>query len=164
VLFVCEDNRWAATTPTSTMTAGPGIAARAEALGLRTFSCDGNDVAAIDDLAGELVRKVRAGGGPLFMIARTYRWSGHTSADAGGYRNPDEVARAKVDDPLARTRAQLTGLGIAAAELDAAVAAADAEIAVAIAAAERAPPPRLGDALAEVQDIGAPRFAGEARR
>jgi pyruvate dehydrogenase E1 component alpha subunit len=163
VLFVCEDNRWAATTPTSTMTAGPGIAARAEALGIRAFSCDGNDVAAVDDLAGELVRTVRAGGGPLFMIARTYRWSGHTSADLGGYRNPDDVARAKSDDPLARTRGQLAGLGIAAAELDAAVAAAEAEVARAIAGAELAPQPRLEDALGEVQDIGAPQFAGARR-
>jgi len=159
VLFVCEDNRWAATTSTPTMTAGPGIAARAEALGLRTASCDGNDVAAVDDLAGELVRKVRAGGAPLFMIARTYRWSGHTSADAGGYRNADEVARAKADDPLARTRAQLAELGVAARELDDALAAAEGEIAAAIAEAERAPQPRLHDALGEVQDIGAPRFA-----
>ncbi|HEY7608922.1 MAG TPA: thiamine pyrophosphate-dependent dehydrogenase E1 component subunit alpha [Alphaproteobacteria bacterium] len=163
VLFVCEDNRWAATTPTATMTAGPGIAARAEALGLRTASCDGNDVAAVDDLAGELVRTVRGGAGPLFMIARTYRWSGHTSADAGAYRNPDEVARAKADDPLARTRAQLAELGIADADLDAAVAAAEAEIAAAIANAEHAPAPRLEDALREVQDVGAPDFARGAR-
>ena len=159
VLFVCEDNRWAATTATATMTAGPGIAARAEALGLRTASCDGNDAAAVDDLAGELVREVRAGGGPLFMIARTYRWSGHTSADAGGYRNPAEVARAKADDPLARTRAQLLELGVADTDLAAALAAADAEVVAAIAEAERAPLPRLHDALADVQDIGAPVFA-----
>ena len=164
VLFVCEDNRWAATTPSASMTAGPGIAARAEALGVRTASCDGNDVAAVDDLAGELVRKVRAGGGPLFMIARTYRWSGHTSADLGGYRNPDEVARAKGDDPLVRTRAQLVELGVAAGELEATVAAAESEIADAVAAAERAPQPRLEDALGEVQDIGAPRFARRMRQ
>jgi pyruvate dehydrogenase E1 component alpha subunit len=164
VLFVCEDNRWAATTPTVTRTAGPGIAARAEALGLRTASCDGNDVAAVDDLAGELVREVRAGGGPLFMIARTYRWSGHTSADAGAYRNAEEVARAKSDDPLARTRDQLMGLGVTAGELDQAVAAAECEIADAMAAAERAPPPRLADALGEVQDIGAPVFAAAGAR
>lgn len=160
VLFVCEDNRWAATTATATMTAGPGIAARAEALGLRTASCDGNDAAAVDDLAGELVRMVRAGEGPLFMIARTYRWSGHTSADAGGYRNPDDVARAKADDPLLRTRAQLLELGVPMPELDTAIAAAETETADAIAEAERAPPPRLLDAFAEVQDVGAPVFAG----
>ncbi len=164
VLFVCEDNRWAATTPTATMTAGPGIAARAEALGLRTASCDGNDAAAVDDLAGELAREVRAGGGPLFMIARTYRWSGHTSADAGAYRNLDEVARARADDPLARTRAQLAELGLAARDLDGVLAAAESEMAEAIAAAERAPQPALHEALAEVQDIGAPAFARAGAR
>jgi pyruvate dehydrogenase E1 component alpha subunit len=98
------------------------------------------------------------------MIARTYRWSGHTSADAGAYRNPDEVARAKADDPLARTRAQLAELGVATREMDGAVAAAEGELAEAIAAAERAPPPALHEALAEVQDIGAPAFAGAGAR
>jgi len=162
VLFVCEDNRWAATTPTASMTAGPGIAARAEALGIRAFSCDGNDVAAVDDLAGELARKVRAGAGPLFMIARTYRWSGHTSADAGAYRDPAEVARAKEDDPLERTRQQLMGLGVASRDLDGAVAAAESEMAAAIAAAEAAPLPAFADAFADVQDIGAPKMRAGA--
>jgi len=156
VLFVCEDNRWAATTPTAPMTAGPGIAARAEALGIPAFTCDGNDAAAVDDLAGELVRKVRVGNGPLFMIARTYRWSGHTSADAGAYRDQAEVARAKADDPLARTRAQLAALGVAAHELDAAIQAAETEMAEAIAEAEAAPPPDYAEAFRDVQDVGAP--------
>ena len=66
VLFVCEDNRWAATTSTATMTAGPGIAARAEALGLRTASCDGNDVAAVDDLAPDPHQ--RAGDGAQLVV------------------------------------------------------------------------------------------------
>jgi TPP-dependent pyruvate/acetoin dehydrogenase alpha subunit len=160
VLFVCEDNRWAATTPTATMTAGPGIAARAEALGLPCASCDGNDVTAVDDLAGELVREIRTGAGPRFMIARSYRWSGHTSADLGAYRDPAEVARAKADDPLARTRALLAELGAAPAALDAALADAEAEVAAAIAAAERAPSPPPHAALAEVQDVGSPAAIG----
>ena len=48
VLFVCEDNRIAATTPTSTMTAGAGAQARATAMGLITAKVDGNDVEAVD--------------------------------------------------------------------------------------------------------------------
>ena len=164
VLFVCEDNRWAATTSTVTMTAGPGIAARAEALGIRAFSCDGNDAAAVDDLAGELVRQARSGGGPLFMIARTYRWSGHTSADAGGYRDPAEVARAKADDPLLRTRSQLRELGVADADLNDAITAAEGEIAAAIEAAENAPFPQAEEALLDVQDIGSPALVARARQ
>ncbi|MCW5773919.1 MAG: thiamine pyrophosphate-dependent dehydrogenase E1 component subunit alpha [Rhodospirillaceae bacterium] len=159
VLFVCEDNRWAATTPTATMTAGPGIAARAEALGVPAFGCDGNDVVAVDDLAGELVRRVRGGGGPLLLIARSYRWSGHTSADAGAYRDAGEVTRAKADDPLQRARRQLAELGLAA-EADETDKAAAAEIALAIEQAEAAPMPAPEAALADVQDVGSPAVAG----
>jgi pyruvate dehydrogenase E1 component alpha subunit len=160
VLFVCEENRWAATTPAARLTAGPGIAARAEALGVPAFACDGNDVVAVDDLASELVRRVRAGAGPLFMIARTYRWSGHTSADAGGYRDPAEVARAREDDPLARACTLLGALGVAPTDVAAAVEAADRDVAAAVAAAEAEPAPLPAEALSEVQDIGSPALAG----
>jgi pyruvate dehydrogenase E1 component alpha subunit len=159
LLFVCEDNRWAATTKTATTLAGPGIAARAEALGIPAASCDGNDAAAVDDLAGELARQVRAGGGPRFMIARTYRWSGHTSIDPGAYRDPAELAAAKADDPLRRTRAQILAAGGDAATLDAIDRDAEAEIAAAIAAAEAAPWPDPAAAYADVQDFGAPETA-----
>jgi pyruvate dehydrogenase E1 component alpha subunit len=156
ILFVCEDNRWSATTATATVFAGPGPNARAEALGIPAQGVDGNDIVAVDDAAGELVARVRAGGGPHFLTARTYRWSGHTSADAGAYRDPAQVAAAKADDPIARARALLLSLGIAAADLDAVCAAADAEMARAIAGAEAAPWPEPALAFADVQDIGAP--------
>ncbi len=156
MLFACEDNRWSATTVTATTTAGPGIAARAEALGIPATSCDGNDAAAVDDLAGDLVPRIRAGGGPLLLLARTYRWTGHTSADPGAYRDPREVAAAIADDPLDRTRAQLLELGVTPAALDAARAEAEAEMAAAVRVAEAAPLPAYAEAFSDVQDIGAP--------
>ncbi|MCW5750858.1 MAG: thiamine pyrophosphate-dependent dehydrogenase E1 component subunit alpha [Alphaproteobacteria bacterium] len=156
VLFVCEDNRWSATTPTRLTTAGPGIAARAEALGVPACAVDGNDVAAVDHLAGELVASVRAGSGPRLLLAATYRWSGHTSADAGAYRDPAEVARAKTDDPLRRAAQVLGGLGVAAAELAAIENDVAAELARAVEMAERAPFPDPAALYTDVQDIGAP--------
>ncbi len=55
ILFVCEDNGFAATTRTKAMTSGDGPAARAEAIGIKTASVDGNDVAAVDEIARELI-------------------------------------------------------------------------------------------------------------
>src|SRR5260221_9353153 len=86
VLLVCEDNGYAATTVTRALSAGTGAAARAEALGIPAVGVDGNDVAAVDPIAGALIAKVRAGGGPAFLHATTYRLKGHTAADAGAYR------------------------------------------------------------------------------
>ncbi len=94
VLFVCEDNGFASTTRSRAVTAGSGPAARAEAIGLEAYTIDGNDIAQVDDLAAELVGKIRAGGGPVFVAARTYRLRGHTTADAGAYRPAEEVAQA----------------------------------------------------------------------
>jgi len=150
VLFVCEDNGYAATTRTRTMTGGPGIAARAEALGVPSRAVDGNDVVAVDDLAGELAAAVRRGGGPRLLVARTYRLRGHTHADAGAYRPAEEVEAAWARDPLALARASLIQAGEEPAELD----AARAEIAAILEAAKASPHPPPEAAFADVQDIG----------
>jgi TPP-dependent pyruvate/acetoin dehydrogenase alpha subunit len=73
VLFVCEDNRWSATTATGTMTAGEGPLARARAIGVPGVEVDGNDVFAVNEKASELVQKIRSGEGPRFLHAVTYR-------------------------------------------------------------------------------------------
>jgi pyruvate dehydrogenase E1 component alpha subunit len=153
VLFVCEDNRWAATTPTRPLTAGEGATARAQAYGIPAIAVDGNDVEAVDRMAAELVRKVRLGR-PALLHAITYRIKGHVSVDPGAYRDADEVARAKQADPLARARALLASLGE-----DAAAQAIDAEvrreIAQALATAEAAPWPAPEAAFEDVVSTGA---------
>jgi pyruvate dehydrogenase E1 component alpha subunit len=153
VLFVCEDNRIAATTPTRSMTAGSGAAARARALGIVAREVDGNDVEAVDRAAGELVALVRAGQ-PALLHAITYRIKGHVSVDPGAYRDAAEVDRARQDDPLLRARARLAALGQAAAaeRID---AEAREEIAQALAAAEAAPWPAPEAAFDDVIGTGA---------
>ena len=111
VLFVCEDNRISATTPTAPMTAGAGVSARAEALGMPGLKVDGNDVEAVDAAAARLVAEIRAGGGPRLLHAVTYRFKGHVSVDPGTYRDPAEVEAAKRNDPLLVAQARLRALG-----------------------------------------------------
>jgi pyruvate dehydrogenase E1 component alpha subunit len=156
VLFVCEDNRIAATTPTRSMTAGEGAAARARALGIEAQEVDGNDVEAVDRAAAALVARVR-GGRPALLHAITYRIKGHVSVDPGAYRDADEVEQARRDDPLARVRALLDAPGdaAAAAAIDAEVRS---EIAQALAAAEAAPWPAPEAAYEDVLDTGAGRW------
>src|SRR5512145_167928 len=117
VLFVCEDNRYSATTPTGEMTGGEGAAARAAALGVPARAVDGNDVEAVDVAAGELASEVRGGSGPRFLHCVTYRVKGHVSVDPAAYRHADEVTRALEQDPLRLAAERLAARGVAEAEL-----------------------------------------------
>ena len=155
VLFVCEDNRISATTPTAPMTAGEGATARARSMGIDGLTVDGNDAMAVFDAAATLIDQVRAGGGPRFLHALTYRFKGHVSVDPGTYRDPGEVEAALLSDPLTLARSKLLALGVTAGDVDAIDAAALAEIAAALAAAEAAPWPEASEAYEDVVDTGA---------
>ena len=155
VIFVCEDNGYSATTRTAQLSGGPGAAARAQSLGIPAHALDGNDVEAVDRLLAVLVARTRAGGGPQFVHARTYRLKGHPSADPALYRDPAELAAAIEGDPLGRARQRLAELGLAAPELAAIEDAASAEIESAYETAEAAPWPATALGYADVQDNGA---------
>jgi TPP-dependent pyruvate/acetoin dehydrogenase alpha subunit len=155
VLFVCEDNRWSATTASGPMTAGEGASARAEALGIAATQVDGNDVFAVHAAAARLVAEVRGGGGPRLLHALTYRVKGHVSVDLAAYRDPAELAAALETDPLARARGRLLEAGLEAAALDAIENAAAAEVEAALATADAAPWPEAGAAFTDVQTTGA---------
>ncbi|UFN50426.1 thiamine pyrophosphate-dependent dehydrogenase E1 component subunit alpha [Roseomonas sp. OT10] len=156
VLFVCEDNGYAATTRTATMTAGPGPSARARAFGIPGEEVDGNDVLAVEEAAARLVAAIRAGEGPRFLHAHTWRVTGHTGVDPAAYRTAEENAAHAGDDPIARAREVLLAAGVAAVELEADRAAAEAEMAAAYDEAFAAPFPPASVAFTDVQDIGSP--------
>jgi TPP-dependent pyruvate/acetoin dehydrogenase alpha subunit len=155
VLFVCEDNRISATTPTGPMTGGAGASARAQSIGVPGAKVDGNDVEAVDAAAARLAAEVRAGAGPRFLHAVTYRFKGHVSVDPGAYRDPAEVARALETDPLRIAREKLGELGVAPGLIQSVDAAAQAEIAAALVQAGAAPWPDRAAAYTDVQDTGA---------
>ena len=159
VLFVCEDNGVAAFTRAGEVTAGAGVAARAQAIGVAAESVDGNDAAAVDRAAAHLAASVRRGDGPRLLHLRTYRLLGHTSTDKAGWRPAQEVEEARARDPIARLRARLIGDGAAEAALDAIAAEAAAEMAAARDAALAAPWPDPATAWTDVLDAGRPEAA-----
>lgn len=154
VLFICEDNQISATTPTGPMTAGAGASARALSMGIRCAKVDGNDVAAVDCVSGELAAWVRAGNGPAFLHAVTFRFKGHVSIDPGTYRDAQEVKAALASDPLLIARRALLAQGVAGQSIDAIDAAAKAEIDAALLIAGRAPWPDASSAYEDVMDSG----------
>lgn len=157
VLFVCEDNGFAASTRTEDMTAGEGPVARAEGIGVPAHDVDGNDVLALEALTLELKEAIRAGAGPQFLRARTYRLTGHTGADPATYRPKEEVEERWKQDPIIRAAEMLRQAGVAEAELEADREAAKAEMLAAYEKAVATPYPPAERAFHDVQDIGDPR-------
>jgi pyruvate dehydrogenase E1 component alpha subunit len=156
ILFVCEDNRWAATTTSESTTAGAGALARAESIGVPGEQVDGNDVFAVWEAAGRLLVKIRKGGGPRLLHAITYRVKGHVSVDAAAYRDA-----AKHDQEIERDPLVIAAQRIASREqLEAIGREARAEVAAALAAAHAAPWPETSAAYTDVQDTGAGRWRG----
>jgi pyruvate dehydrogenase E1 component alpha subunit len=158
ILFVCEDNQFSSTTRTRKVTAGPGVLARAESLGLSAYSVDGNDVLAIDALTGELVPRIRAGYGPCLIHANTFRLMEHWVGDKRVYRTDAELKRQWELEPIQRCADALIEAGVEVQKLKAIEDAAGTEMRVAMQSAAKAEWPPLGEAFLDVQDSGSPTW------
>lgn len=156
ILFVCENNTYASSTLTRSVTAGEGPLARAKAFGMPACDVDGNDIIAVDELAADLIERVRSGGGPQFFHARTYRVKGHISRDKLLYRRDGETAENWENEPLGRCAGWLAENGYDETELRKAHSAAYARIDAAVEAAKAAPFPDGALAYVDVQDYGPP--------
>ncbi|WP_028938468.1 thiamine pyrophosphate-dependent dehydrogenase E1 component subunit alpha [Pseudonocardia spinosispora] len=102
LLFFCQNNQWAISTPTGTQMRAP-LHQRATGFGLESHLVDGNDVLAVHAVTRSVVERIRAGGGPALIEATTYRLAGHsTSDDPGRYRSDSELDSWRARDPLTR--------------------------------------------------------------
>jgi acetoin:2,6-dichlorophenolindophenol oxidoreductase subunit alpha len=118
LLLVCENNGYGEYTPTEASTAGK-IVARAEAMDVPTTEVDGMDVWAVREAALGIVERIRSGGGPAFVEARTYRFVGHSRSDPGAYRPEGELERWQERDPLAVAVRRLeSDFGVAADRIE----------------------------------------------
>jgi pyruvate dehydrogenase E1 component alpha subunit len=109
VLFVCENNEWASTTPTATTTSITDIAKRAAGYNMPGVTVDGNDVFAVYDAAKKLVAAARKGKGPALLECKTYRIKGHFVGDPEKYRTKEEVQkRFTASDPIKNFEARVT--------------------------------------------------------
>jgi acetoin:2,6-dichlorophenolindophenol oxidoreductase subunit alpha len=111
VVYVCENNGYGEFTPTDAVTGGGDIAARAATLGMPAQKVDGNDFEAVAAAAADSVERARAGEGPQFIEALTYRQVGHSKSDPGAYRPDGELELWLERDPLTVARARLADVG-----------------------------------------------------
>ena len=151
VVFVVEDNAWGISVSKADSTAVPRNDVRAAAYGMPGVFVKDNDPIAIFDVAGEAIKRARAGEGPTLIEIDTYRLAGHFMGDAEGYRPKGEKDALFAKDPIPRLRDQLIKSGdLTDAEDKAIVARARKRVDEAIEFARASDYPAAEEALEKV--------------
>jgi acetoin:2,6-dichlorophenolindophenol oxidoreductase subunit alpha len=149
VIFFCENNGYAVTTPVATSHGQPDIARRADGYGIPGAIVDGQDVAAVYDETMAAVQRARAGGGPALIEAKTYRFDEHQIGLTVGsqpYRSQEEVDDfVRRRDPVALFRTVMLDEGFSEAGLEEIEAEVDEAVVDAIAFASDSPLPEPDD-------------------
>lgn len=105
VVFICQNNQFAISTPRKNQTASETIAQKAIAYGFEGVQVDGNDIIAVYKATTDALDKARSGKGPTLIECLTYRIADHTTSDdAQKYRSKEEVEKWQKFDPVERLR------------------------------------------------------------
>ena len=151
VVFVCENNGYAQTTPQAEHQAIRDIPGRAASYGMPGVVADGMDVLDVFAAVGDAVAAARLGKGPSLVECKTYRYRGHWEGDPQPYRTEEEIGSWKKKDCIASYERRLHDeLGFDAGELDNVRREVDEKISESIAFARACPAPDPQDALTDV--------------
>jgi TPP-dependent pyruvate/acetoin dehydrogenase alpha subunit len=112
VVFVCENNVYGEYSRFDRTTPIEDLAERGRSYAIPSEIVDGQSLDAVVGAVEHAVERARSGGGPTFLECKTYRYSGHSRADAATYRPEGELDRWLARDPLALYAQQLVGLGV----------------------------------------------------
>src|SRR5437588_4397211 len=107
VVFICDNNQWAYSTPTYLEFATEHVADRAQSYGFEGIVVDGTDVLAVYREVKRAIEKARAGGGPTVIESVTLRMEGHAVHDDAFYVPKEMFERWAENDPLERFRTWL---------------------------------------------------------
>jgi pyruvate dehydrogenase E1 component alpha subunit len=143
VVLLCNNNYWAISTPLPAQTRAETLAAKAVGYGMPGVRVDGGDVLAVYEATREALARARAGEGPTFVEAVTYRCAPHATADdPSAYVDADRVERERENECFGRYERYLRRIGVLNDELaEAARAEALEAMRAGIAAAEALPDP-----------------------
>ncbi len=161
VVFVCDNNQWAYSTPTHLEYAVEHVADRAQAYGFEGVVVDGTDVLAVYREAKRAIEKAREGGGPTLLECLTLRMEGHAVHDDAFYVPKELFERWAESDPLERYRRWLREhAGLTDEEEEVIRAGVKKSLNEALERAEASPPPApesLGHGVyAEPEELDAP--------
>jgi TPP-dependent pyruvate/acetoin dehydrogenase alpha subunit len=148
VVFICNNNGYAYSTPPALQYAVADLSVRGPAYGMPGSTIDGNDVLEVFAAAKEAIERGRAGLGPSFIECRTFRMTGHSAHDGAEYVPREVMEREAKKDPIPRWEKHLLGAGVVTEdgirEMDQRI---EKEIDDAVAFAESSPMPNGADAL-----------------
>ena len=116
IVYICENNQYALSTPYGKSSASATIAERAPSYGMKGVTVDGMDVLAVREAVKEAVDNARSGGGPALVECLTYRFYGHSRGDASIYRTKEEEQIWKMKCPIDCFGQKLLDEGILTAE------------------------------------------------
>jgi pyruvate dehydrogenase E1 component alpha subunit/2-oxoisovalerate dehydrogenase E1 component alpha subunit len=151
VVFLCQNNQWAISTPASTQSASETFAIKALAYGMPGVRVDGNDVFAVYAATRAAVDRARSGGGPTLIEAVTYRLGAHSTSDDPTRYRDDATEEWTRKDPIGRFSAWLLASGTLDQAADAALRAAiEEELREAIDAEENVGPPPVESLIEDV--------------
>ena len=147
VVFMLENNLYGMGSHVEmTHAAGRDIYNSAEYYKIPATQVDGMDLMAVREATSYAIDRVRAGAGPVFLEAMTYRYRGHSMADPVNYREMDEVDEWRINDPIDRFKALALGEGIiTTGELEEIDAQVSDEIDEAVKFARESPFPELDE-------------------
>ena len=151
VIFACENNLYASHMPLAIRQPRDQLHEHADPYGIPGIRVDGNDVVAVLETAREAVHRARAGQGPSFIEAMTYRWRGHVGPGWDrdfNIRPESEISAWLKRDPIPRLGRRLVATGVATeTELGAIDAEVESEVAAAIEFARGSEFPKVEELL-----------------
>jgi len=151
VIFVCENNGFAQTTPTQYHCAALDIADRATGYNMPGFSVDGTDLFAVYEAAGEAIARARRGEGPTLIECKAFRYFGHFQGDNLSYYTEEDKVKQKARDPIDKFAKRVVERHLLSeAELAEIDARAKKVLDEAVQFAEQSPYPALDQILTDV--------------
>jgi pyruvate dehydrogenase E1 component alpha subunit len=151
VVFICNNNQYAYSTPLSAQMACANVADRGPAYNIPAEIVDGNDVLAVHEATQRARAHARSGKGPYLLECKTFRMTGHSAHDAAHYVPQGLFDEWGKMDPITRLEARMLAEGWSDQEaLDSARAAVHREVDEAVAWAEQSPFP---DAATLEEDV-----------
>lgn len=160
VVFFCNNNQYAYSTPLRLQMAVSDVVERAKAYAIPGHIVDGNDVASVYLAAKAAIQRARSGGGPTFIECKTMRMHGHSEHDSATYVPRELLEEWKAKDPIRRAELTLRELEYADESVFAMVQEqVNKEIEAAVAFAEQSPFPEGEETLEGVyahQDVEVP--------
>jgi pyruvate dehydrogenase E1 component alpha subunit len=155
IVFLVVNNQYGMGTSVERASAEPELFRRAAAFRIKGERVDGDDLEEVLAASSALLEEARVQRRPAVLEALTYRYRGHSVADAGlAYRTKEEIEERRLGDPLGRTRGLLVARGVAEDRIAAAEAEAEAAVARAVAFAEASPAPAVEGLAAGVYASG----------